>query len=117
MTTVNTQALGFSDVVNTIHKATRSLDLLNKKWKVEFFEHCEWVSLYSIKSGMEILFSLTIEITDSGAVELRNGKEDWAFYRHLPEEGDWMSDEVIETLASVFEYELSSFISRYWARK
>ena len=66
---------------------------------------------------MEVIFPVVITMTDAGAVELRNSEGDWAFFSHLPDEGDWMSDEVIETLASVFEYELSSFISRYWARK
>ena len=107
MTTVN----------NAIFKAICSLGYLKGKWWAQYDSHSQWISLGSTKSGMCITFPLTIEITDSGAVELRNGKEDWAFYRHLPEEGDWMSDEVIETLSSVFEYELTRFISRYWARK
>ena len=117
MTTVNTQALGFSDVVNTIHKAVRSLDYINKKWWAQYFDDCGWVSLYSTKSGMEVLFPVVIKITDTGVVELRESEDDWAFFRLEPEEGCWSSDEVVDTLSSVMEDELTRFISRYWASK
>ena len=50
MTTVNAQTVS-RDVVDTIFKAVKSLDLIGKKWKAEYFGHCGWVSLYSVKSG------------------------------------------------------------------
>lgn len=127
MTTVNTQALGFSDVVNaqvtiedvvnSVFKATKNIGLLKNKWQAEYFSHCEWISLYSIKSGMEVLFPVLINISDDGIVELKSDENDWAFFSHLPDEGDWMSDETVDILTSVLEEELTNFISRYWARK
>ena len=112
MTTVNNMDV----VVNAIFKAVRSLDLVNKKWWAEYVHHCGWVSLASINSGMCITFPVVIRVTDAGAVELRSSESDWAFFSHLPDEGDWDAA-VTEVMSSVFEYELSSFISRYWARK
>ena len=112
MTTVNAQTVN-----RAIFKAVKSLGLIGKKWEAEYFSDCGWVSLYSVKSGMEIIFPVVISITDSGGVELRSSEGDWAFFRHLPDEGDWMSEEMTETLALVFEYELTRYISRYWARK
>lgn len=119
MTTVNAQTVSRNVVVDTIYRAVRSLDYINKKWMVEYFDHCEWVSLYSIKSGMEVLFPVIIKIDDDGVVELRAEEGDWAFFTHRPDEGSWSQDneEITEVLASVLEDELSSFISRYWAKK
>ena len=114
MTTVNNVNLEM--VVNTIFKAVLSLGHINNKWQAEYMPSDGWVSLYSVKSGMEILFPVLITITDAGAVELRSSEGEWTFFSHLPDEGDW-DDEVTEVMSSVFEHELSSFISRYWARK
>ena len=115
--TKNVQTVKMDDVINVVFKAVKSLDLINKKWQAEYFSHCGWISLYSIKSGMEVLFPISIKIDDDGVIGLRSDDTDWAFFRHLPDEGDWMSDEILETLASVLEDELQRFISRYWARK
>ena len=105
-------------VISAIYKAVRNLGLINKKWLMEYIDYCDWIAMSSTKSGMCVTFPVLITITDN-AVELRTDKDEFAFFRHLAEEGDWFSDneEITEVLASVLEDELSSFISRYWAKK
>ena len=116
MTTVNAQTVSRNVVVDTIYRAVRGMDYIKNKWVVGYFDHSQWVSLYSIKSGMEVLFPVIIKIED-GVVELRSEKAgDWAFFTHRPEDGPW-SEEITEVLASVLEDELTRFISRYWAKK
>ena len=115
MTTVNAQTVSRNVVVDAIYRAVRATGYINKKWKAEYFDHSQWVSLYSIKSGMEVLFPVIIKIED-GVVELRSEAGDWAFFTHRPEDGPW-SEEITEVLASVLEDELTRFISRYWAKK
>ena len=110
MTTVNAQT-----VINSIYHAARGMGYIKNKWVVGYFDHSQWVSLYSIKSGMEVVFPVIIKI-DKGVVELRSEAGDWAFFTHRPEDGPW-SEEITEVLASVMEDELTRFISRYWAKK
>ena len=115
MTTVNAQTVSRNVVVGAIYNAVRSMDYIKNKWVVGYFDHCGWVSLSSIKSGMEVLFPVIIKIDEDG-VELRSEEGGWAFFTHRPEEGLW-SEEITEVLASVLEDELTRFISRYWAKK
>ena len=82
MVNVSNVKVSVDGVVDTIYRAVRSLDYINKKWMVEYFDHCGWVSLYSIKSGMEVLFPVIIKIDDDGVVELRAEEGDWAFFTH-----------------------------------
>ena len=119
MTTVNAQTVSRNVVVDTIYHAVRSMDYINKKWTAEYFDHSQWVSLYSIKSGMEVLFPVIIKIDEDGVVELRSEEGGWAFFTLRPEEGSWSQDneEIQEVLASVITDELTRFISRYWAKK
>ena len=120
MTTVNAQTVSRNVVVDAIYRAVRATGYINKKWKAEYFDHSQWVSLYSIKSGMEVLFPVIIKI-DDGVVELRSEEGGWAFFTHRPEEGSWSEEseveEITDVLASVLEDELTRFISRYWAKK
>ena len=115
MTTVNAQTVSRNAIINSVYQAVRGMDYMKNKWVVEYFDHCGWVSLYSIKSGREVLFPLFIKIED-GVVELSSEAGDWAFFTHRPEEGPW-SEEITDALASVLEDELTRFISRYWAKK
>lgn len=115
--TKNVQTVKMDDVINAVFKATNNLGYINGKWWAQYVSHSDWIALASVKSGMGVVFPLLINITDSGAVELRTEEEEWPFFSHQPDEGCLMSDEMLDTLASVLEYELTSFISRYWARK
>lgn len=115
MTTVNN--VNLDNVIKAVFKAVNNLPYIKGKWWAEYISHEGCVSLASIKSGMCVTFPINIKITDSDVVELRSDENDWAFFRHIPEEGCLMSDEMLDTLASVLEDELTSFISGYWARK
>ena len=120
MTTVNAQTVSRNVVVDAIYNAVRGMGYINKKWTATYFSHCGWVSLSSIKSGMEVLFPVIIKDED-GVVELRYEEGGWAFFSHRPEEGSWSEEseveEITDVLASVLEDELTRFISRYWAKK
>ena len=111
--TKNVQTVKMDDVINAVFKATNNLGYINGKWWAQYVSHSNWIALTSVKSGMGVVFPLLINITDDGVVELRAEQTDWAFFTHRPDEGRLMLD----TLTSVLEYELSSFISGYWAKK
>lgn len=116
--TKNVQTVSRSVVVDAVFKAVKKLPYIKGKWWVEYIPHEDWIALASIKSGMGITLPLIITI-NNGVVELRTDESEWAFYRHLPDESDWVTDnkEIIDILSSVLEDELNRFISRYWAKK